>query len=89
MNSGIPSVLGPLEGVTASAEPTLPRRNLLTIREAAAELRVSKTTVLRLLAGGITNMPALPSIRLGRRVLIRRESLVRFTAQAERVNSAS
>ena len=63
--------------------------NLLTIPEAASELRLSKTTILRLLAGQLENMPRLPSIRIGRRVLIRRESLHRFTEQAEKVNSAA
>ena len=89
MNPEIPRVLGTIEDIMTRTEPTPAPRDLLTLREAAAELRVSKTMVLRLLAGEITNMPALPSIRLGRRVLIRRESLVRFAAQAERVNSAS
>jgi excisionase family DNA binding protein len=57
--------------------------NLLTLSEAAKELRLSKTTMLRLIAGSIPNQSALPAVRFGRRVLIRRESLERFIALAE------
>ncbi len=62
---------------------------LLTVNEVATELRFSKSTVLRLLAGGIPNRPPLPAVRVGRRVMIRRETLDRFVQQAEGVNSSA
>ena len=56
---------------------------LLTVNEVATELRLSKSTVLRLLAGGIPNRPTLRAVRVGRRVMIRRETLDRFVQEAE------
>jgi excisionase family DNA binding protein len=84
---------GPLQSVQTACASGLANgkasgtRYLLTIPEVADELRLSKTTILRLIAGEVPNMPGLPSIRIGRRVLIRREALIRFTEQAEKVNS--
>jgi excisionase family DNA binding protein len=58
---------------------------VLTIRESAEVLRCSKTHVQNLLAGKIHSAPALPYIPMGRRKLIRRESLMRWLKQAEGV----
>ena len=49
--------------------------NLLTILEAAKELRVSKTFLLRLIHNG-----SLKHVKLGRRILIRRNDLETFVA---------
>ena len=57
--------------------------NLLTVGEVASELRLSKSTVLRLVAGDIPNGPTLPAVRVGRRLMVRRETLERFVQQAE------
>ena len=46
---------------------------MLTLRETAAELRLGSTKTWQLAATG-----ALPTVRLGRRVLVRRQDLDRF-----------
>lgn len=56
---------------------------VLTIKEAAAVLRCSKAHVQNLLAGKVDGVPLLPYIPLGRRKLIRRESLLRWMEKAE------
>lgn len=56
---------------------------LLTLIETARELRVSKSTVLRLVGGDVPNRPKLPCVRMGRRLLFRRESIARYIVQAE------
>ena len=48
---------------------------LLTINEVAEKLQVSRPHVQNLIHGKVVNVPALPHIRLGRRILVRRESL--------------
>jgi hypothetical protein len=48
---------------------------LLTLDETAAFLRISKATASKLTRGKIRGCTPLPSIRLGRRVLVRREDL--------------
>lgn len=56
---------------------------VLTIKEAATVLRCSKAHVQNLLAGKVKDAPPLPFIPLGRRKLIRRESLLRWMERAE------
>ena len=51
-------------------------RALLTLAEVAIELRCSKTFASRLARGLVHGVPALPVVRLGRRVLVRREALL-------------
>ncbi len=51
---------------------------VLTIQEAARELRCSKTHVSQLVNGKVPNVPLLPNMRVGRRVLIRRSSFERW-----------
>jgi excisionase family DNA binding protein len=58
---------------------------LLTIKEAAAILRCSRAHVSNLLAGRVLGLPRLPYIKLGRRKLIRRESLLRWLGETEGV----
>lgn len=53
----------------------LERHNeVLTIPEVATELHCSKTHVSHLVNGNVRNVPVLPHMRVGRRVLIRRSS---------------
>jgi excisionase family DNA binding protein len=68
-----------------SALATVPGNDaeVLTIREAATVLRCSKAHVQNLLVGRVKDAPPLPFIPLGRRKLIRRESLVRWMERAE------
>lgn len=48
---------------------------LLTIPEAARELRCSKTHVHNLIYGKVPDVPPLPVLHIGRRVLIRHDGL--------------
>jgi len=57
--------------------------DLLTIREAAAVLRISEVTLYRLRRRG-----AVPEVRFGDRVLFRAEALGEFIRSAERHSSA-
>jgi excisionase family DNA binding protein len=56
---------------------------ILTITDAALAMRCSKTHMQNVLQGRVANVPRLPHIRVGRRVLIRRESFERWMADAE------
>jgi excisionase family DNA binding protein len=58
---------------------------VLTIAEVADFLRCSKAHVQNLLAGRIVGAPTLPFMPLGRRKLVRRESLFRWMERAEGV----
>lgn len=51
---------------------------LLTLSEVATTLRVSKAHVSKLINGRVHGMPPLPAARLGRRVIVRKESLDRW-----------
>ena len=53
-------------------------RRLLTITEVAHELRCSKAHVSNVIAGKVKHAPRLPTVRLGRRKLVRRETLERW-----------
>lgn len=63
-------------------------RNLLTCDEVAEELRLSKASVNRLIHGQIAGVPALPTVKIGRRYMVRREALIRFMMAAEGVHSS-
>lgn len=58
----------------------------MNVRECAAEMRVSVGYMYLLLKGG---QARIPSIHLGRRILVRRETLMKFIADSERINSAA
>lgn len=57
--------------------------DVLTIAETAALLRCSKAHVQNLLAGKVRRTAPLPYIPLGRRKLIRRDSLLRWMETSE------
>jgi excisionase family DNA binding protein len=63
------------------AEP--PIKPVLTLEEAADLLRVSKSHLLNILHGRVRGVPPLPQLAIGRRIIIRRESLERWLAAAE------
>jgi len=48
---------------------------VLTIPEAARELRCSKTHLHNIIYGKVPDVPVLPVLHVGRRVLIRRDAL--------------
>jgi excisionase family DNA binding protein len=56
---------------------------ILTVEEAASVLRCSKAHLLNVIHGRVPNVPPLPQVKIGRRILIRRESLERWMAAME------
>ena len=59
--------------------------HILTLAEAATVLRCSKSHLSNLLNGKVLGMPPLPTVRVGRRVLFRLESLEDWLGQVESV----
>jgi hypothetical protein len=57
--------------------------DLLTLRDVAALLHCSKAHVSNVMAGKVTGCHSIPVVRLGRRRLVRRESLVRWVEENE------
>jgi excisionase family DNA binding protein len=57
--------------------------NVLTISDAAQLMRCSKAHLLNVIHGRVVNVPPLPCVRIGRRILIRREALERWLAAVE------
>lgn len=57
----------------------LPR--VLTLLETAKVLRCSKAHASKLLRGKVRGVTLLPSIKLGRRVLVKREALEQWLSQ--------
>ena len=60
---------------------------VLTIADAAKELRCSKAQLAKVLNGQLPGVPDLPHLRLGRRKLIRRKMLYQWMAEVERAQS--
>jgi excisionase family DNA binding protein len=56
---------------------------VLTLVEAAQTIRCSKAHLLNVIHGRVPNLPPLRHVKIGRRMLIRRESLERWLAAAE------
>jgi excisionase family DNA binding protein len=56
---------------------------LLTLQEAALFIRCSKTHLLNVLHGRVPNVPPLPCVRIGRRILVRREAIQRWLLTVE------
>lgn len=55
--------------------PVTDTAGVLTMTEAARELRCSKAHVHNIIHGRVADLPPLPVLRIGRRVLIRHEAL--------------
>jgi excisionase family DNA binding protein len=60
--------------------------DLLTVKEVAERLRVSKPTVCRLVSGNHVVAAVIPSIRLGRRILVRRGAIEQFLIALEKIH---
>jgi hypothetical protein len=60
--------------------------DLLTLAEVADLLHCSKAHVCNAVAGRLRGCPAIPSVSLGRRKLIRRETLAIWLEQNERAD---
>lgn len=58
------------------ARPNVNDFDLLTLADAAQLLRCSKAHVANAVAGRVAGCPAIPAVSLGRRRLIRRQSLL-------------
>jgi hypothetical protein len=56
---------------------------ILTLVDVAAFLRCSKAHVAKIVRGEVAGIKPLPRVSLGRRKLIRRESLIRWLSEAE------
>jgi excisionase family DNA binding protein len=57
--------------------------DLLTMAEVAALLHISKGHVCNLVSGRVNGCSRLPALRLGRRMLVRREALARWLEENE------
>ena len=57
--------------------------NVLTIREAAKELRCSRAHIHNVIRGKVAGLPPLPVVRIGRRMLILRVSLREWLSALE------
>lgn len=68
--------------LTEDAPESGPR--VMTVVEVSGLLRCSKAHVHNLINGKVQGVPPLPSLCLGRRRLVRRESLVQWIAKSER-----
>jgi excisionase family DNA binding protein len=62
-------------------QANLPR--ILTLAEAAKFLRFSKSHLSNVLNGKVQGIPPLPTVRVGRRVVFRRESLEEWLRDVE------
>lgn len=56
---------------------------ILTVRQAAQELKVSYSHMLRLLKGEVTGMPPVHHVRAGRSVRVRRGALAEWIRSVE------
>ena len=56
---------------------------VLTTREGALVLRCSKAHFCNLLLGKVPGVPRLPSVRLGRRCLVRKATLMQWIEEVE------
>jgi hypothetical protein len=64
-----------------SAPPSLPP--ILTLAETARELRCSKAHLHNIIAGKVRDLPPLPVLRLGRRLLVRAAALTQWMLSLE------
>ncbi|MBM3740939.1 MAG: helix-turn-helix domain-containing protein [Acidobacteria bacterium] len=56
---------------------------ILTVKDVAIVLRCSKAHVSNIIRGKVPHLPPLPNVRIGRRVLIRDESLIEWMRAVE------
>lgn len=68
---------------TAPALPNASPPTVLTVREVALRLRCSKAHVHNIITGKVHDVPPLPVLRIGRRVLVRYDALSRWMSLIE------
>jgi hypothetical protein len=61
---------------------------LLTLREIASELRCSKAHASKIINGKVRGVSALPSIRIGRRPVVRRSTFEGWKVASETINES-
>ena len=94
MSASIPQPIGtpPLHGApdfTCAGQPDgAVVSKVLNLAEAAALIRCSRAHLSNIVNGKIRGIPRLPAVRIGRRVLFRRESLELWLQQVEAANPA-
>jgi len=71
-----------------SETDVVPRQKVLNLAEAAALLRCSRAHLSNIVNGKVHGIPRLPAVRIGRRVLFRRESLELWLQQVESATPA-
>jgi hypothetical protein len=71
----------------AEGDLVIPGSEVLTVPEVALELRCSSAHVHNLINGTVKGVQPLPSIRMGRRRVVRRESLDQWMRDNERVTA--
>jgi len=59
--------------------------DLLTLAEVAALLHCSKAHVSHVISGLVAGCPPIPAVRLGRRMLVRRESLLTWIERNDKI----
>jgi len=57
--------------------------SILTLAEAAKQLRCSKAHLCNVINGKVPHVPSLPVLRIGRRVLIRQDALALWVVSLE------
>jgi len=62
--------------------------DLLTLPEVAALLHCSKAHLSHVISGLVRGCPPIPAVRLGRRTLVRRETLVTWIERNDRILSS-
>src|SRR5215469_5269755 len=69
--------------LTRDSQLVSSKSTVLTLSEAAHELRCSKGHVHNIIDGKVRNLPPLPVLRIGRRILIRYEALMAWLLSVE------
>ena len=62
--------------------------DLLTVAEVAKLLHCSKAHVCNVVAGRVSGCTPIPAVRLGRRVLLRRESVLSWIEQNDKITTS-
>ena len=85
---GTPSLRGAPDFTRAGQLDGAAVSKVLNLAEAAALIRCSRAHLSNIVNGKIRGIPRLPAVRIGRRVLFRRESLELWLQQVKPLNSA-
>jgi excisionase family DNA binding protein len=85
---GDASVLGTPDLVRTGQTGSAALAKVLNLAEAAAFVRCSRAHLSNVVNGKIRGIPHLPAVRIGRRVLFRRESLETWLHQVESATAA-